>query len=345
MSAVPVTFALGQAVTARLTAILAAVLAALVLGAFPQVSGAQAQIADGDLLQVHGDDKIHLIEGGHRRWIADTTSLRRLSPDYGRLKRITFAELDAIPPGRPFRQFPVIRDEASGRIYLVTQEAEAHSPRKHWINDLESFTRLGFRWSDVELSAPVAPDQLPDAPSLSYRPVPKDQQSWVHDGVALRSIPAWRLQVEDERLYLALALANTYNPDWREQVAPKLLQQGMWIEWRDLPASVSGQYDVHLNRISLSRALQRESDGVIASVLSHEAYHAVSPRGRDAVSCFEEEIEAFGMGAITWANLPAKWRSQGDWGRALDALIQAWQSGALRQLVLAEASYQLQCGR
>ncbi len=306
-------------------------------------AGAQTRFSDGDLLQVRGDEKMHLVQAGRRRWIADTTSLRRLNPDFGRLKQVTFEELDAIPAGKPYRQLPLLRDHASGRVYLVTWETDSPAPRKHWINDLQSFSKLGFEWGDIDQNAGVLPSQVADAPSLSYRPPSKEETTWEHDGVSLKIVPAWRHQVEDERLYLALALANTYNNEWREQVAPKLTAQGAWIEWTDLPAYVGGKYDVDLNRISMSRALQKESDGVIASILSHETFHVVSTHGT-AEACYTEEISAFGLGARTWETLPARWRPLTEWGKSLDALVEAWKSGALSNLVRGDLAYQQQCG-
>src|SRR5439155_22770389 len=99
---------------------------------------------DGDLLQAQGDDKLYLVEGGQRRWIADTASLQRLNPDFARLRRVSFEGVDRLPPGKPYRQLPLIRDTASGKVYLLTEETQWPAPRKHWINDLDSFTRLGF---------------------------------------------------------------------------------------------------------------------------------------------------------------------------------------------------------
>jgi hypothetical protein len=301
--------------------------------------------ADGDLLQVTNDDKIHVVEKGKRRWIADTTSLRRLNPDFSRLRRISFAELDAAPVGQPFRELPLIRDNASGRIYLLTQETSDRVASKHWINDLDSFTKLGFGWSDVRQDWPTAPDHYPDAPALTYRPVSKAPEPWSREGEALTTVPAWRLQTEDERLYLALVLAETYNPDWRAQYGAKLAAKGAWIEWGDLNEAVGGRYQTGLNRITINRRLQSESVGVLASVLSHEVLHSVYDHAGGVQACLAEEVTAFGVGAATWAGLPEKWRSTTEWARSLDALVQAWRRGLVESFVANEPAYQEQCRR
>ena len=301
--------------------------------------------ADGDLLQVANDDKIHVVEKGKRRWIADTTSLRSLNPDFSRLKRVTFAELDAVPPGQPFRELPLIRDNTSGRVYLLTQETNERVPSKHWINDLESFTRLGFDWNDVRQDWAKKPDEYPDAPALTYRPVSKAPEAWLREGEALTTIPAWRLQTEDDRLYLALVLAETYNPEWRGQYGAKLAAKGAWIEWGNLPESVGGLYRTSLNRITINRRLQSESVGVVASVLSHEVLHSVYDHSGGAQACVAEEVTAFGIGAATWAGLPEKWRSSTDWARSLDSLVTAWRRGLVESFVANEPAYQEQCRR
>lgn len=305
-------------------------------------TSAQLAVADGELLQVTGDEKIHVIQEGRRRWIADTSSLQALNPNYSRLRRVTFDELDSVPVGRPFRQLPLIRDRVSGRVYLLTRETGDRTPRKHWINDLESFSRLGFEWGDVAVDWPTPPERYPDAPALTYRPPVKTEQAWVREGETLRVIPAWRLQTEDDQLYLALALSNTYNQEWSERIAPKLAGRGSWIEWGDLPRAVGGRYHTGLNRVTIARALQGESVGVVASVLSHEALHAVTEHGT-GVACYQEEIEAFGIGARTWSGLPAKWRSTSEWGRSLDRLVDVWRMGNLEHFVGGEAAYQQQC--
>jgi hypothetical protein len=82
---------------------------------------------------------------------------------------VPFAEVDRLPAGRPYRQLPVIRDAASGKIYLLTRETAWPAPRKHWINDLDSFTRLGFAWADVALDAAASPPRAPGSSGARCR--------------------------------------------------------------------------------------------------------------------------------------------------------------------------------
>src|SRR5688500_18440202 len=72
----------------------------------PVPAQADASLSDGDLLQARGDDKVHLVRGGRRHWVADTASLHRLDPDLARLRRVPFEEVDRLPAGKPYRQLP-----------------------------------------------------------------------------------------------------------------------------------------------------------------------------------------------------------------------------------------------
>ena len=256
---------------------------------------------------------------------------------------MSFEELDRIPAGKPHRQLPLIRDQRSGKVYLLTQETNWPAPRKHWINDLDSFTRLGFEWADITADWPRSPELYADAPALTYRPVSREQTTFTNADGTFWIVPAWRLQVEDERLLQGLVLANTYNVEWRQQIAPKLAPQGTWIQWGDVPPGAAGVLIPRLNRIILSRALQSEALGVIAAVLTHEVYHAVTEQGRDTASCFAEEAEAFTWEAKTWANLPPQWRSDSPMARTQDAVVRVVQAGRIYEVVSNIPEYQRQC--
>jgi hypothetical protein len=319
--------------------------ALLIPALVPAPAQAQASYQDGDLVQAAGDEKIHLVEAGRRRWIADTASLQQLNPDFTRLRRVSFEDVDRLPAGRPYRQLPLIRDAASGKIYLLTRETTWPAPRKHWINDLDSFTRLGFEWGDVALDWPRRPEEYADAPALTYRPVSREQTAFTNDQGTFLAVPAWRLQVQDDRLLMGLVVANTYNSEWREQVGARLAAQGTWIEWGTLPEGAAGRLDARLNRITVSRELDHEALGVLAAVLSHEVYHAVTTHRQDAAACFAEETAAFSWEAKTWSSLPPQWRSRSRFGLLLDGLVQAWRAGRVADLVANEPAYQRQCIR
>lgn len=169
-------------------------------------------------------------------------------------------------------------------------------------------------------------------------------ETWVADGEGLRVLPAWRNQVEDDLLLTALALAYTYNPEWRDGVAHQLAERGTRVEWADLPDDAAGQLQAAVNRIVISRRLQSESEGVVAAILSHESFHAINNLPHDAASCFAEEVAAFAISAQTWNSLPLHWRGRGEWARLLDGLVSAWQRDLLSELIAQDAAYRQQCG-
>jgi hypothetical protein len=319
--------------------------ASLLMRATP-AHAADFPYADGDLLQVTGDDKIHLIRGDQRHWIADTLSLQQLNPEFSRLKRVSFEQLSAIPAGKPLHAGPLIRDPVSGRVYLLTKETDWPAPRKHWINSLDSFSALGFDWSDVAVNWSVPVDQYAFAPALTFAPVGQGPATVNGPNGALSAVPAWRLQAQDDQLFLGLAAAYTYNQDWQRQVAGKLVSAGTWIEWGDLPPDADGRYDVATNKITVSQSLKGESLGVLAATLTHEVLHAVTIHGPDVAACFAEEASAFAYEAGTWAALPAPLRSQTIHAQFLDTLTMAYRlagPNALLKTVSSDPAYQQEC--
>jgi hypothetical protein len=303
--------------------------------------------AEGDLLQATGDDKIHLVENGQRRWIVDTRSLRRLDPDFSRLRRVPFEELDRLPAGRPYREGPVIRDGATGQVYLLTQETGWPDPRRRWLDNLNTFVQLGFAWEDVRLDWPVPAAAYADAPAVSYRPVSREPTTVQTALGELTAVPFWRLQVQDEQLFAALALASTHNSDWRALVVPRLAEQGTWITWGELPAQIAGTFSTRLNRITVSNRLRDEPPGILAATLTHEAVHAITPPNLSPEACLREEAQAFALEAQTWVNLPPQYRqSDSELAQFQHQLATVWrQQGlpGLHALVASHPAYQHQC--
>jgi hypothetical protein len=302
--------------------------------------------ADGDLLQASGDDKMYVVQSGQRHWIADTLSLSRLKPDFTRLKHVTFQQLSAVPVGKAIHAGPLIRDAATGRVYLLTRETDWPAPRKHWVSSLDAFTALGFDWSEIATDWSVPPDQYAYAPSLTFVPLPLDPAPLTVPEGTFTAIPEWHVQAQDDRLFLALAVAYTYSPNWRDQIASKLAPAGTWIEWGTLPADVGGLYDAGENTITVNQSLQGEAIGVIAATLAHEALHAVSPHGGDASACLNEEATAFDYQAETWSSIPMALRSNSTQARYMDALVTAYRQqgpAGILTIVSSDPAYQQEC--
>ena len=153
------------------------------------------------------------------------------------------------------------------------------------------------------------------------------------------------------RILRALELLWIHNvDDWRSKFGRPLADRGTEIVWGTLPERVNGRYSRNINRITINESQQFEPLSVLAAILAHEVYHAVSGRASsDAADCLEEEMAAFAWGAAAWGpfrsalglignddDLTAGERSQ-------EAIYRAWQNRELRDTVLTSEGYQLQC--
>jgi len=98
--------------------------------------------------------------------------------------------------------------------------------------------------------------------------------------------------------------------------------------------------------VTINQTLQGESVGVLASILAHEALHAVTAHNTDLVACFAEETAAFVTEAATWAAVPPNVRSSSVQAQMLDALVAAFrQQGAagILKTVTNDPAYQQEC--
>lgn len=171
-----------------------------------------------------------------------------------------------------------------------------------------------------------------------------DQQITFTEGSdTLSLVPAWRQQTEDEILLMALILVNSYNTGWREQIAPVLVPLAPKIVWGDLRDDVGGVYSPRSNRITINRSLKGEPFGVIAAVLTHESYHAVSLLQQKVDESTAEEVRAFTWEAKTWDALPARWRANTDRSHLNDALVKIWKASNLEKMVTSSDAYQQEC--
>ena len=155
----------------------------------------------------------------------------------------------------------------------------------------------------------------------------------------------------DGRILRALELLWVHNVnDWQYKYGRRLANRGTEIVWGSLPEKVGGQYSRAANRITISESYQSEPLSVLAAVVAHEVYHAVSGRASsDAADCLEEEMAAFAWEAAAWGPFRSSlgWIGNDDdltaGERSQEAIYQAWQNRELRDTVLTSEGYQLQC--
>ena len=193
-------------------------------------------------------------------------------------------------------------------------------------------------------SGPVTVEwQSAEVHSLSaegYRPVPPAVRSdWMLNNGATG------------RILRALELLWVHNvEDWRSKFGRPLVDRRTEIVWGSLPERVGGRYSRYINRITISESYQSEPLSVLAAVVAHEVYHAVSGRASsDAADCLEEEMAAFSWQAGVWGPFRSAlgWIGNDDdltaGERSHEAIYQAWQNRELRDTVLTSEGYQLQC--
>ena len=155
----------------------------------------------------------------------------------------------------------------------------------------------------------------------------------------------------DGRLLRALELLWAHNVnDWQYRYGRRLANRGTEIVWGTLPENVGGRYSRSINRITISESYQSEPLSVLAAVLAHEVYHAVSGRASsDAADCLEEEMAAFAWGAAAWGPFRSAlgWIGNDDdltaGERSQEEIYRAWRDRELRDAVLTSEGYQLQC--
>ena len=153
------------------------------------------------------------------------------------------------------------------------------------------------------------------------------------------------------RLLRALELLWVHNvDDWRSKFGRPIADRRTEVVWGSLPENVGGRYSRSINRITINESYQSEPLSVLAAVLAHEVYHAVSGRASSAAAdCLEEEMIAFSWQAGVWKPFRSAlgWIGNDDdltaGERSQEAIYQAWQNRELRDSVLTSEGYQLQC--
>ena len=138
--------------------------------------------------------------------------------------------------------------------------------------------------------------------------------------------------------------------DWRSKFGRPLADRRTEIVWGTLPEKVGGRYESLPNRITISESYQSEPLSVLAAILAHEVFHAVSGRASpDAADCLEEEMAAFSWQAGVWGPFRSSlgWHGNDDTltagERSQEAIYQAWSDRELRDTVLTSEGYQQQC--
>ena len=304
-----------------------------------RATGVQTEGAGGGILLIIGDDEeTGFLEFGiDRAW--KSAYLSRYDPAVEEWHKLTGRfDVHNLPQrGQPFTlevrvQGQQIRGSLNGNLLV-----EAHD-----VFYVPGYIAVGV--TAYGYSGPVTVEwQSAEVHYLSTegdQPVPPTVRAgWaVHNGA-------------DGRILRALELLWVHNVnDWQYKYGRRLTNRGTEIVWGTLPEKVGGRYSRSINRITISESYQSEPLSVLAAVLAHEVFHAVSGRASsDAADCLEEEMAAFAWGAAAWGPFRSAlgWIGNDDdltaGERSQEAIYQAWRDRELRDSVLTSEGYQLQC--
>ena len=304
-----------------------------------RATGTQTEGDGGGILLIIGDEK----EAGHLEFYINLTSgwayLRRHDPAVDEWHLLTSRSDLSAPPqrGRPFTlEVRVwgqrIRGSLNGSVILevidplympgfIAIGAAAH----------RSSGPVTVEWQSAEVHYLTLGRPPPVPPTV--------RSDWIaHTGAT-------------GRILRALELLWVHNvDDWRSKFGRPLADRRTEIVWGTLPEKVGGRYESLPNRITISESYQSEPLSVLAAILAHEVFHAVSGRASsDAADCLEEEMVAFAWGAAVWKPFRSAlgWHGNDDsltaGERSQEAIYQAWSDRKLRDTVLTSEGYQQQC--
>jgi len=153
----------------------------------------------------------------------------------------------------------------------------------------------------------------------------------------------WTGLVADERVRLALIATYTQLETWRP-VAQDAARARVPVVAGPLAAGFEGVYIPNEKRVIINEHLLADGLPPLAAVAAHEVFHASQAfrrqgKGVDPAGCLEEEQAAFRWTAETYDRL----RVYGPPNAGYDGIVQSWKQGKLRDVVLLQPAYQVEC--
>jgi hypothetical protein len=169
---------------------------------------------------------------------------------------------------------------------------------------------------------------------------------WCQPADNCLGLAGWQGLADDPRLQLPLALAYTYNPDWRP-LAKTAIQRGTSVCVAPLDADTVGEFTPADQRIRINQAVIDEDPRAVAAVLAHETYHAAMgstfPNTREgSANCLGEEIIAHRWEASTFDRIPAR-GTPTPLSASEEQLVSLWRQQQLQAVVLLDPGYQVEC--
>ena len=320
---------------------------ALAGGVRPAVSGAQSlpraapavAAPERTVVKTPGRDAVWLIDAGRRHWVADADTFRRQGLRWEEVGTVAPAALRFLDVGAALHEGALLRDGASGDVYLVGDGRAQRVP------DPLSFALYGLQWGRVralaggELSRLQPGESLPHA--VTGRRLPDLPQRFA-------APPAGRPRTADDpRLTEALRLIAAYPPTaaW-----PDFLDR-YGVSRRVAPvAGGLASYRADDRTLTVDPAFAAGDARAVATLLVHETLHAIydaaGRSGETGRACIDEEADAFAAQSAFWAS---QWGSGGrpgavsDLEQELNRTLLAAEDDALVGRVISSFGYTLRC--
>lgn len=319
---------------------------ALAGSAAPPVVRAQAPPLPGagtgserTVVKTPARDAVWLVDAGRRHWIADGAAFRSRGLRWEEVETVSPAALRFLEVGPALHDGALLRDGASGDVYLVGDGRAQRVP------DPLSFALYGLEWGRVrpveggDLARSERGEPLPHAVTGKRLPeVPP----------AFAPPPASRARPADEpRLAGALRLIEAYPPTaaW-----PAFLDR-YGVTRRIAPVSGGlASYRSNDRTLTVDPAFVAGDPRAVATLLVHETLHALYDAGMRSGAtgraCIDEEADAFAAQSAFWAS---QWGPAGrpdattDLEVELNRTLQAAADDALVGRVISTFGYTLRC--
>jgi hypothetical protein len=322
---------------------------ALARGAPPPAAGAQVPPLSEAPARTPGPDRtvvktpmrdaVWLVDAGRRHWIADTAAFRGRGLRWEEVEIVSPAALRFLDVGPALHDGALLRDGASGDVYLVGDGRAQRVP------DPLSFALYGLEWGRVrpagggELGATARGEPLPHA--VTGKRLPGIPQT-------LAPPPSTRARAADDpRLAGALRLIEAYPPTaaW-----PAFLDR-YGVTRRIAPVSGGlASYRANDRTLTVDPAFVASDQRAVATLLVHETLHALYDAGQRSGetgrACIDEEADAFAAQSAFWAS---QWGPDGrpdattDLELELNRTLLAAEDDALVGRVISTFGYTLRC--
>jgi hypothetical protein len=299
----------------------------------------QREPAGPHLVKTPTREQVWLVEGGQRRWVADAAAFGARGYRWDDVTVVAPASLRLLAVGPALHDGPLLRDGATGDVYLVGDGQARRVP------DPLTFALYGLDWSRVQT---VDPGALARYPRGTVLPHALTGQALPDVPTSLAPPPARALRAgADPRLAEPLRLVREYPPTaaW-----PAFLDRYGVVLRVEPVAGGLASYRASDRTLTVDPEFATADARAVATLLVHETLHAIYDAGHRSGeagrACIEEEVQAFSAQSAFWAH---EWGPDGrpdpatELERELNRTLAAAADDALVGRVITSFGYTLRC--